>query len=426
MTSRRVVVTGMGAVSPNGIGREVFWNATSRGVSGTGPITLFDASQLSCKVAAEVKDFDFDRFISKKDKDRVQRAVPMSFFATEEAATDAGINLTSLSPLEREQIGVIVGTGAGGIEFAERQYKQYYDKGDHDAAYRRVSPYSIVASFVGMVSSEINMAFQLHGCSHVLSTGCTSSTDAMGYAFNTIRQGSLEAVVTGGVESCITFGLMTAFCRMGTVTTKWNDDPTRASRPFNGDRDGFVLGEGSWILIFEDLERAVRRGAKIYAEVCGYASTCDAYHRVQIAPTGYDAARAMKLAISEAGLTPAELDYLNLHGTATRINDKTESSAVRIAFEDRAKSIPASSTKSMVGHPQGTSGAAGVVATLMGMQHNFAHPTINLETPDPECDLDYIPNVGREMRIDTALCNCIAFGSKNSALVFKKYEHHEI
>ncbi|HUK89945.1 MAG TPA: beta-ketoacyl-[acyl-carrier-protein] synthase family protein [Blastocatellia bacterium] len=423
---RRVVVTGMGAVSPNGIGRDTFWRAAARGTSGTGLITLFDASMLSCKVAAEVKDFDFDRYVAKKDKDRVQRAVPMAFFAAEEAAADAGIDFAALTQEQRENIGVIVGTGAGGIEFAERQYKQYYDKGDHDSAYRRVSPYSIVASFVGMVSSEINMAFQLRGCSHVVSTGCTSSTDAMGYALNTIRQGHLDTVVTGGVEACITFGLMTAFCRMGTVATKWNHEPARASRPFNGDRDGFVLGEGSWILIFEELEHARRRDAKIYAELGGYASTCDAYHRVQIAPSGYDAARAMKLAISEAGLSPSEIDYLNLHGTATRINDKTESAAVRIAFEDRAKSIPSSSIKSMVGHPQGASGSAGVVATLMGMQASFAHPTINLETPDPECDLDYIPNVGREMRIDTALCNCIAFGSKNSALVFKKYEHHEI
>lgn len=422
MSFRRVVVTGMGAVSPNGLGREAYWKATSNGVSGTGLITLFDASQLSCKVAAEVKDFDFDRYISKKDKDRVQRAVPMAFFAAEEAAADAGINFESLTPLEREQIGVIVGTGAGGIEFAERQYRQYYDRGDHDAAYRRVSPYSIVASFVGMISSEINMAFRLHGMSHVVSTGCTSSTDAMGYAWNSIRSGQIDTIVTGGVEACITFGLMTAFCRMGTVTTKWNHDPARASRPFNADRDGFVLGEGSWVLIFEELEHALARGAQIYAEVAGYASTCDAYHRVQISPTGHDAARAMRMAIEGAGLTTDEIDYLNLHGTATRINDRTESAAVRIAFGDRARQIPASSTKSMVGHPQGASGAAGVVATLMAMKHNYAPPTINVDTPDAECDLDYVANTGREMRIDTALCNCIAFGSKNSALVFKKYQ----
>jgi 3-oxoacyl-[acyl-carrier-protein] synthase II len=422
MVLKRVVVTGLGAVSPNGIGREAFWRATADGVSGTGPITLFDASKLSCKVAAEVKDFDFDRYVSKKDKDRVQRAVPMAFFATEEAAQDAQIEFESLSATERENIGVIVGTGAGGIEFAERQYKQYYDRGDHEAAYRRVSPFSIVASFVGMISSEINMAFRLHGRSHVISTGCTSSTDAMGYALNSIRLGQLETVVTGGVESCITFGLMTAFCRMGTVTTKWNHDPAHASRPFNQDRDGFVLSEGAWMLIFEELEHAVRRGAPIYAEVAGYASTCDAYHRVQIAPTGHDAARAMRLSIADAGLSPDEIDYINLHGTATRINDRTESAAVRMAFSDRAPNIPASSTKSMIGHPQGSSGAAGAVAALMGMKQNYAHPTINLEKPDPECDLDYVPNVGREMRIDTMLCNCIAFGSKNSSLVFKKFE----
>lgn len=421
MNLRRVVVTGMGAVSPNGIGREAFWRATAAGKSGTGPITLFDASKLSCRVAAEVKDFDFDRYVSKKDKDRVQRAVPMAFFAVEEATAEAGINLESLDSSERENIGVIVGTGAGGIEFAERQYRQYYDRGDHDAAYRRVSPYSIVASFVGMISSEINMAFRLHGMSHVVSTGCTSSTDAMGYALSAIRLGQIDAVITGGVEACITFGLMTAFSRMGTVTTKWNDDPARASRPFNADRDGFVLGEGAWVLVFEELEHALRRDAPIYAEVAGYASTCDAYHRVQIAPTGHDAARAMRMAVASAGLTTDEIDYLNLHGTATRINDHTESAAVRIAFGDRAVKIPASSTKSMIGHPQGASGAAGAVATLMAMKHNYAPPTINVEAPDPECDLDYVPNVGRETRIDTALCNCIAFGSKNSALVFRKY-----
>ncbi|HET9533586.1 MAG TPA: beta-ketoacyl-[acyl-carrier-protein] synthase family protein [Blastocatellia bacterium] len=426
MDLKRVVVTGMGAVSPNAIGREAYWKATRNGVSGTGPITLFDASKLTCRVAAEVKDFDFDRYISKKDKDRVQRAVPMAFFAAEEAAEDAGINFETLGDSDRESIGVVVGTGAGGIEFAERQYRQYYDRNDHDAAYRRVSPYSIVASFVGMISSEINMAFRLRGMSHVVSTGCTSSTDAMGYAWNAIRLGQIDTIVTGGVEACITFGLMTAFCRMGTVTTKWNDEPARASRPFNQDRDGFVLGEGAWILIFEEMEHAIRRGAHVYAEVCGYASTCDAYHRVQIAPTGHDAARAMRLAIEGAGLTPDQIDYLNLHGTATRINDRTESAAVRMAFGERASRVPASSTKSMIGHPQGASGAAGAVATLMAMKNDFAPPTINIATPDPECDLDYVANTGRSHRIETALCNCIAFGSKNSALVFKKYFHREV
>jgi 3-oxoacyl-[acyl-carrier-protein] synthase II len=417
---KRAVVVGIGAVSPNGIGRQAYWEATAAGLSGTGPITLFDASKLSCRVAAEIKGFDFDRYISPKDRDRIQRAVPMALFATEEAAQDAGIDFEKLSQSERERIGVIVGSGAGGIEFAERQYKQYYDRGDHDAAYRRVSPFSIVASFVGMVSSEISMAFRLHGPSHVISTGCTSSTDAMGYALNAIRLGQLDVVITGGIEACITFGLMTAFCRMGSVTTKWNHDPARASRPFNVDRDGFVLGEGAWILIFEELEHALRRGAHIYAEVAGYASTCDAYHRVQIAPTGHDAARAMLLAIKDAGLEPDQIDYINLHGTATKINDRLETAAVKMVFGERAYKMPASSTKSMIGHPQGASGAAGAAATLMAMEHNYAPPTINLENPDPECDLDYVPNHGRPAQINVALCNCIAFGSKNSALIFKK------
>lgn len=420
MRLRRVVVTGLGAVAPNGVGREAFWRATAAGRSGTGPITLFDASNLSCRVAAEVKDFDFERYVSKKDRDRVQRAVPMAFFATDEAARDAAIDLETLNQSEREQIGVIIGTGAGGIEFAERQYRQYYDRGDHAAAYRRVSPYSIVASFVGMISSEINMSFRLHGMSHVVSTGCTSSTDAMGYAWNAIRLGQISTVITGGVEACITFGLMTAFCRMGTVTTRHNDEPHRASRPFNADRDGFVLGEGAWILVFEDLDQALQRGAPIYAEVAGYASTCDAYHRVQIAPTGHDAARAMTMALDSAEVPRDAVDYLNLHGTATKINDRVESSAIRIAFGDRARGIPASSTKSMIGHPQGASGAAGAVATLMAMKHSVIPPTINLETPDPECDLDYVPR-GRDGSIDVALCNCIAFGSKNSAIVFRKF-----
>jgi 3-oxoacyl-[acyl-carrier-protein] synthase II len=272
-----------------------------------------------------------------------------------------------------------------------------------------------------MISSEINMRFRLHGMSHVVSTGCTSSTDALGYAWNAIRLGQIDTIVTGGVEACITFGLMTAFCRMGTVTTKWNEQPERASRPFNQDRDGFVLGEGAWILVLEELEHALKRGAQIYGELVGYASTCDAYHRVQIAPTGHDAARAMRMAIASAGLSVDEIDYLSLHGTATRINDKTESAAVRIAFGDRARRIPASSTKSMIGHPQGASGAASVVATLMAMKHTYAPPKINVEASDPDCDLDYVENAGRETRIDAALCNCIAFGSKNSALVFKKF-----
>lgn len=416
---RRVVITGIGVVSPIGIGCSAFWESVAAGKTGTGRITLFDASSLPCQVAAEVKDASFWNGVSPKDRDRMQRAVPMALTAVKEAAQQAGIDFETLSEDERRDWGVLIGTGAGGIEFAERQYEAYYRR-EADVAYRRISPYSIVASFVGMVSSELNMAFRLYGPSHVVSTGCTSSTDAMGYAFDSIRHGRIDALITGGIEACITYGLMAAFCRMGTVTTRHNDQPERASRPFNLDRDGFVLGEGAYIFLFEELDRAKARGAHIYAEIVGYGSTCDAYHRVQIAPTGTESARAMHLALKDGGILPETVDYLNLHGTATRINDKVESAAVRLAFGERAKQIPASSTKSLVGHPQGASGAAGVAATLLAMQHDFLPPTANLENPDPECDLDYIPNIGRSARIDTALCNCIAFGSKNSVLIVQK------
>ncbi|MBX7218495.1 MAG: beta-ketoacyl-[acyl-carrier-protein] synthase family protein [Blastocatellia bacterium] len=420
---RRVVITGMGVVSPIGIGCPAFWESVAVGKSGTGPITLFQPAGLPCRVAAEVKDFSFTEGIGHKDRDRVQRAVPMTLAAVREAALMTGIDFETISDEERRAWGVLVGTGAGGIEFAERQYEAFFRQ-HSDTAHRRVSPYSIVASLVGMVSSEINMAFRLYGPSHVVSTGCTSSTDAMGYAFDAIRLGRQEAMVTGGVEACITYGLMAAFCRMGTVTTRWNHDPEHASRPFNADRDGFVLGEGAYLFFFEELERAQSRGARILAEVVGYGSTCDAYHRVQIAPTGIESARAMQIALDDAGLETTDIDYINLHGTATRINDKVESAAVRMAFGEQAHQIPCSSTKSLVGHPQGASGAAGLAATLLAMQHQFLPPTANLENPDPECDLDYIPNVGRSGIIRTALCNCIAFGSKNSALVVKRYEAH--
>ena len=414
----RVVITGIGAVSPNGIGRDAFWRSTADGVSGTNRITLFDEEEIPCRVDAEVKDMSFTdklTFLTEKDKSRIQRAIPMALYATMEAAEQAGINLIDLTDAERREIGVIVGSGGGGIEFGERQYRIWFEQG-----LKRVSPYAIVASFVGMVSSEINMAFRLYGMSHVVSTGCTSSSDAMGYAYNSIRLGQIPMVVTGGIEACITKGLLLAFCKMGTVTTHRNDTPLSASRPFNADRDGFVFGEGAWMFIFEELEHAKRRGAPILAEVVGYGSTCDAYHRVQIAPTGEESARAMNIAMTDAKMSPDEIDYINLHGTATKINDKIESNAVRLVFGKKADQIPASSTKSMIGHPQGACGAAGIAATIVAMQRGHLPPTLNLENPDPECDLDYVPDAGRKKTIEYAVCNCIAFGSKNSALVLRR------
>ncbi|HWP47846.1 MAG TPA: beta-ketoacyl-[acyl-carrier-protein] synthase family protein [Candidatus Limnocylindrales bacterium] len=414
---RRVVVTGIGVISPNGIGKEKFWQAIRDGVSGVKNISLFDASDLPCQIAGEVPDFDFDPPVGKSRKNFLHRLARMALAAADEAQRDAKLNLESLSDEERHGVGVIVGTGAGGICYGEDQYRIFFQEGR-----KKVSPYAISASLAGMLSSEISIAFGLRGPSHVLSNGCTSSTDAIGYAFDQIRHGRSTLLLSGGAEACITPGMMAGFCRMGAVPTKWNLEPTRGSRPFNKDRDGFVLAEGAWILVLEELQHAFERGAFIYGEIVGYGSTCDAYHRLQIMPSGEESSRAIELALKDGGVAKEEVDYISLHGTATELNDRIETKAIKLCFGPRAYTIPTSALKSMIGHPQGASGAAGVVATLLSMVNHFIHPTINYENPDSECDLDYVPNVGRKAEIRTSVCNCIGFGSKNSALVLRKFE----
>lgn len=416
MDDQRVVITGMGAVSPNGIGRRAFWEACAGGASGTGPITQFDATDLPCRVAGEVRGFDVEAHLPPKSRRYGMRVVAMSLAAAAEALADAGIEPDRLTEDERRRTGVLVGTGAAGIAFGEEQYEVFFREG-----YRKVSPYGIVATFVGMLSSEISMAFNLRGMSHVISTGCTSASDAMGYALQSLRAGWADRIVTGGAEACIVPGIMAGFCRMGTMTTR-NGDPARASRPFNADRDGFVMGEGAWMLVFERLSSARRRGAPILAEVLGYGTTCDAYHRVQPEPTGEEAGRAITLALADAGIDPPAVDYVNLHGTATELNDRIESCAVRLAFDGHADRLPTSALKSMIGHPQGACGAAGMVETVEALRTGWLPPTVNYETPDPACDLDYVPNQGREGDLRTAVVNCIAFGSKNSALVVRRWE----
>jgi 3-oxoacyl-[acyl-carrier-protein] synthase II len=415
-SSPRVVVTGMGAVSPNGIGRQAFRAACAAGVSGTGPITLFDPGELPCRVAAEVKGFDVEAHLPPKSQRYGMRVVAMALAAASEALAEAGIEPDRLDDAARQRTGVLMGTGAAGIAFGEEQYEVFYREG-----YRRVSPYSIVATFVGMLSSEISMAYNLRGMSHVVSTGCTSASDAMGYALLALRAGWADRILTGGAEACIVPGIMAGFCRMGTMTTR-NGNPAAASRPFNADRDGFVMAEGAWVLVFETLDSARQRGAPIMGEILGYGTTCDAYHRVRPEPTGEEAARAITVALGDAGVAPERVRYVNLHGTATELNDRIESRAVRLAFGDHADRLPTSGLKSMIGHPQGACGAAGLVETLDAMREGWLPPTINYEIPDPACDLDYVPNEGRAADIETALVNCIAFGSKNSALVVRRWD----
>jgi 3-oxoacyl-[acyl-carrier-protein] synthase II len=413
--AERVVITGIGVKSPNGSNKKDYWDALQKGESGIGPITLFPSENLPCRVVGEVKNLDYE-CVPYKERRRVPRVVPLAIYASEEALQDARIPFQNLSEQQRQEIGVFIGSGAGGLDYGEREYEKFFSND------RKLSAFAIVSSFVGMVSSEVSIRFGFRGPSHVISTGCTSSTDAIGYAVGMIQNGTIRYALAGGAEACITPAVITAFAQMGTTTTRWNHDPPRASRPFNIDRDGFVLSEGSWMFVLESYSNAIARNANIYAEIAGYASTCDAYHKVQIMPGGDESARALLNALAAAKLTKDEIEYINLHGTATKLNDEIETLAVRKVFDGRASRIPTSSTKSMIGHPQGACGAAGIAAACLALDQKIVHPTINLENPDPACDLDYVPNLFRKISVRTALCNCIAFGSKNSAIVLKKVE----
>lgn len=413
---RRVVVTGMGAVSPNGVGREAFWAATRSGRSGVRRITQFDVDSLPTRIAGVAEDFDPASVMSANDLKHVSRIVPLAIAASLEAMADAGLRTTELPIEERRRFAVVIGSGGAGLEFIERQFRQYYlddPKG--------VSLYTIPSSTPGSLSSELSMRFALRGPSHVISTGCTSSTDAIGHAMSLIRYGRADRVLVGGTDSPIGPGILTGFCLMKIMSTGWNDEPERASRPFSKDRDGFVIAEGSWMMVLEERETARSRGATIYGEVLGYGATCEAFHRVRLDENGEEPARAMRLALEDAEVAPSDIDYLNLHGTSTQLNDRIETRAVKLVLGARAHDVPASSLKSMIGHPQGACGSAGVVASLLAMRDSFLPPTINRDVEDPECDLDVIPNVGRERRIDTLLCNCIGFGSKNAAVVLKRH-----
>jgi len=414
-----VGITGIGVVSPFGVGREVFWRAITAGQSGITAVDGVDPEHWPTRVVARVPDDALaaaedeltaaDRAAEGRSDRRAAKVSRIAVVAAREALKDAGLSPGS------DEIGVVVGSGAGGIDVAERQYGDFFAQD-----YHRVSPYAIPVSIVGIVSSEMSIALGLRGQSHVLSTGCTSSTDAIGYAAGLIRQGEADVVVSGGADACATTGMLFGFGRMRATSTHFNDRPAEASRPFDGQRDGFVLGEGAWIVIVERLDRARARGARVYATVEGYASTCDAYHRVQMDPEGREIVRCMEMAVARSGRARETIGYVSYHGTSTVLNDRVESQCVRKMFGSHADALPGSSIKSMIGHPQGASGAAGVVATALAMRDGLLPPTINQTTTDPSCDLDYIPNVARRVEVEAALCNCLGFGSKNSALVLAR------
>ncbi|HZU27298.1 MAG TPA: beta-ketoacyl-[acyl-carrier-protein] synthase family protein [Bryobacteraceae bacterium] len=412
--ARRVVITGIGAVSPNGVGRERFWEATRNGVSGVKSISRFDASGLTARIAGEIRDFDESRYVSAKDRQHVSRVTPLAIAAVEEALEDAGIEPARMSRDELRGIGVMLGSGGGSQEFTENQYRMYYS-----GLEKQCSVYVIPTSTIGTLASEVSMKFGFRGFSHVVSTGCTSSTDAIGYALRNIQAGALDTIIAGGVDAPIAPLILRGFAAMRILSTRWNHCPQRASRPFSKDRDGFVIGEGAWFFVMEEAERARARGAHIYGEVAGYGSTCEAYHRVRLEECGEEPARAMALALEEAGVAPEAVQYVNYHGTSTELNDRIESRAIRLAFGAHAQRLAGSALKSMIGHPQGACGAAGLAATLLAMRDGVLAPTINVEVPDPECDLDYVPETGRRMQMEYAVANCIAFGSKNSALVVR-------
>jgi 3-oxoacyl-[acyl-carrier-protein] synthase II len=412
---KRAVITGLGVISPNGMGVKEFGDAIFEGKSGVRRISLFDPTGLPVTIAGEVSEFRELDWIDEHERKHVSRAVPMAIAAATEALADSGWDPKSMSLDEKRDTAVILGTGGGAQEFSEAQYRLWLT-----GNVKQVSIFTIPSGTMGTMSSEVSMRFGFRGFSHVVTTGCTSSTDAMGYALEKIRAGSIPRVLVGGVDSPIALGIVKGFLLMRILSTIRDKEPAKASRPFSIDRDGFVLAEGAWMLMVEEYERAKARGARIYAEIAGYGSTCEAFHRVRLEECGEEPARAMQLAMADAGIERDRVHYVNLHGTSTELNDRIETRAMKLSLgEKRAYEVPMSALKSQIGHPQGACGAAGVVATVLAMKYGQLPPTINLEQPAPDCDLDYVPQVGRKHEIEYALCNCIAFGSKNSALVLK-------
>lgn len=411
--SKRVVVTGMGVISPVGTGLEKFWSSLTGGVSGIDRITRFDPSDYNTQIAGEVKDFTATDYLEKKEARRMDKFSQFAVAATGMAIKDANMDFEKI---KKDRVGVIIGSGIGGMETLWDQAQVLQNKGPG-----RISPFLVPMMIANMGAGQVAITYGLQGPNITAITACASSNNAIGDAFKLLQRGGADAVITGGTEAPITALSVAGFCAMKAMSTR-NDEPQKASRPFDSERDGFVMGEGAGILVLETLEHAKARGARIYAEIVGYGSTCDAYHITAPDPKGEGAARAMKMALEDGNISIDEVDYINAHGTSTPLNDRLETMAIKSVFGERAGKIAISSTKSMTGHLLGAAGGVEAVACVLSIVHGIIPPTINYEHPDPDCDLDYVPNKARKREVNVALSNNLGFGGHNVTIAFKKYQ----
>ncbi|NQW16809.1 MAG: beta-ketoacyl-ACP synthase II [Chloroflexi bacterium] len=410
----RVVITGIGALTPNGNSVDEYWAALKAGKSGIAPFTLMESNDYPCQIGGEVKDFDPTTYMDRKESRRLARFSQLSVGATTQAIEDAKLNIAAVGP---EDVGVLLGCGAGGLPETEEAGRILVNRGG-----MRISPFYIPGMLVNMAAANVSRLFGAVGYTNTCVTACAAGTQAIGEAAEVIRRGAAKVMITGGTEAGICQLGMGGFSTIRALTTNFNDTPEKASRPFDADRDGFAPAEGAATLILESEQHALDRGATIYGEIAGFGVTSDAYHLVQPHQDGLGATRSMQIAIKSAGLTPADIDYINAHGTSTPMNDAAETKAVKGVFGENAINVPISSTKSMTGHSLGASGAIEAVAVVKTIQDNIIHPTINQETPDPDCDLDYVPNVARAKQVDVALTNSFGFGGQNASLVIRRYE----
>lgn len=408
----RVVVTGMGALTPVGNSVEEFWKSLKDGVSGISRVTRFDPSRFTSQIVGEVKDFDATKYMEKKEARRMDLVQQYAVASAREAFDHSGLGSDSFDP---ERAGVVVGSGIGGIETFEKQHANLLNQGPG-----RVSPFFIPMMIIDLCAGLISMRFNFKGPNYATVSACASGAHAIADGFKIIQRGEADVMITGGSEAAITPTALAGFCSARALSTR-NDEPHKASRPFDKERDGFVMGEGAGIVILESLEHAQKRGARIFAEIVGAGQTADAYHMTAPAPGGEGAIRAMRLALQDAGLDAEAVDYINAHGTSTDLNDATETQAIKVAFGERASKIPVNSTKSMVGHLLGAGGAVELIATIKSIQEGILHPTVNYEFPDPECDLDYVPNQMRKVEVNTAISNSFGFGGHNICIAVSKF-----